>query len=59
MDRKIDPITMTIINNALETAAREMGIVVVNTAYSPIFNEGKDFSCALFDDIPEMISFAE
>lgn len=59
MDRKIDPITMTVINNALETAAREMGVVMVNTAYSPIFNEGKDFSCALFDDIPEMIGFAE
>jgi len=59
MNNTIDPITMTVISNALDTIAKEMGIVMMNTAYSPIFNEGRDFSCALFDENAEMIALAE
>jgi len=38
---------------------REMGIAMRNTAYSPLFNEGLDFSCAIFDAGGEMIAQAE
>lgn len=38
---------------------REMGIAMMKTAYSPIFNEGLDFSCCLFNSKGEMISQAE
>ena len=39
----------TIINNNFVNICREMGITMTRTAFSPIFNEGLDFSCVLFD----------
>ncbi len=55
----IDPVTMQVINNYLVTTAREMGIAMMNTSYSPLFNEGLDFSCAIFDEKAQMIAQAE
>ena len=55
----IDQITLQVVNNYLTTTAREMGIAMRNTAYSPLFNEGLDFSCAIFDRQGEMIGQAE
>lgn len=55
----VDPVTMQVINNYLVTTAREMGIAMKNTSYSPLFNEGLDFSCAIFDEKAEMIAQAE
>lgn len=57
--REIDQITLQVANNYLVTTAREMGIAMRNTSYSPLFNEGLDFSCAIFDDGGEMIAQAE
>src|SRR5712691_6782322 len=54
-----DQITLQVLNNYLVTTAREMGIAMRNTAYSPLFNEGLDFSCAIFDRHGEMIGQAE
>jgi N-methylhydantoinase B len=58
-DRQIDQVTLQVVNNHLITTAREMGIAMRNTSYSPLFNEGLDFSCALFDEQGEMIAQAE
>ncbi len=55
----IDQITLQVVNNYLVTTAREMGIAMRNTSYSPLFNEGLDFSCAIFDAGGEMIAQAE
>ncbi|MSO95738.1 MAG: hydantoinase B/oxoprolinase family protein [Thermoleophilia bacterium] len=55
----IDQVTLQVVNNYLVTTAREMGIAMRNTAYSPLFNEGLDFSCAIFDRDGEMIGQAE
>jgi N-methylhydantoinase B/oxoprolinase/acetone carboxylase alpha subunit len=55
----VDQITMQVINNYLVTTAREMGVAMMNTSYSPLFNEGLDFSCAIFDGQGEMIAQAE
>ena len=55
----IDPVTLAVINNNLVNICREMGIPMMNTAFSPIFNEGLDFSCALFDRRGDMIGQAE
>jgi N-methylhydantoinase B/oxoprolinase/acetone carboxylase alpha subunit len=55
----IDQVTLQVVNNHLVTTAREMGIAMRNTAYSPLFNEGLDFSCAIFDRHGEMIGQAE
>ena len=56
---EVDQITLQVANNFLVTTAREMGIAMRNTAYSPLFNEGLDFSCAIFDAGGEMIAQAE
>lgn len=55
----IDQVTLQVVSNYLATTAREMGIAMRNTAYSPLFNEGLDFSCAIFDRHGEMIGQAE
>ncbi len=59
MAKQIDQITLQVINNFLVTTAREMGVAMMNTSYSPLFNEGLDFSCAIFDEKGEMIAQAE
>ena len=55
----IDPVTLTIVNNNFVNICREMGITMIRTAFSPIFNEGLDFSCVLFDRRGNMIGQAE
>ena len=59
MATSIDPVTLQVVNNFLVTTAREMGVAMRNTSYSPLFNEGLDFSCAIFDEKGEMIAQAE
>jgi len=54
-----DPITLEIINSYLTTTCIEMGLTMERTAYSPIFHEGTDFSCALFDSKMELLAQAE
>jgi N-methylhydantoinase B len=56
---EVDQVTLQVVNNHLVTTAREMGIAMRNTSYSPLFNEGLDFSCAVFDGTGEMIAQAE
>jgi N-methylhydantoinase B len=55
----VDQVTLTVIDNYLTTTCREMGIAMMRTAYSPMFNESLDFSCVLFDSAGRMISQAE
>ncbi|MEZ5098806.1 MAG: hydantoinase B/oxoprolinase family protein [Thermoleophilia bacterium] len=55
----LDPVTLTIMNNAFVNICREMGITMMRTAFSPIFNEGLDFSCVLFDRHANLIGQAE
>ena len=55
----IDSVTLSIFNNALINACREMGTAMMRTSYSPIFNEGLDFSCMIFNTRAEMIGQAE
>lgn len=57
--RAVDQITLQVVNNNLVTTCREMGVAMKNTSYSPLFNEGLDFSCAIFDEEGEMIAQAE
>lgn len=54
-----DPITIEVIRNGLAAAAREMGVTLRRTSCSPIFNEGNDYSCAVFDDRVELVSHGE
>ena len=56
---KIDPITLEVIRNALQSVAEEMGATLKRTGYSPNIKERKDLSCALFNPRAEMIAQAE
>jgi N-methylhydantoinase B/oxoprolinase/acetone carboxylase alpha subunit len=55
----LDPVTLTVMNNSFVNICREMGVTMIRTALSPIFNEGLDFSCVMFDREGNMIGQAE
>ncbi len=57
--RAYDMVTMNIIDSTMVSICREMGIVLMKTSYSTIFNEGLDFTCALTDTQGNMIAVAE
>src|SRR6516162_1080951 len=56
---RMDMTTLSVIHNHLVNICREMGTAMMRTSYSPIFNEGLDFSCVLFNRDGEMIAQAE
>jgi N-methylhydantoinase B len=56
---QIDSVTLSVINNAFVNVCREMGTAMMRTSYSPIFNEGLDFSCMLFNLRGDLIGQAE
>jgi N-methylhydantoinase B len=53
------PVELTLLHNRLTSICREMGVAMMKTAYSPVFNEGFDFVCALFDREGRMVAQAE
>lgn len=56
---EIDPVTLEILRNKLESVATEMGHVLIRGAYSPNIKERQDCSTALFDASGRMIAQAE
>ncbi len=48
-ERRIDPITLEIIKNALSSVADEMALVLMRSAYSPVVRDSMDYSTALCD----------
>ncbi|MFQ5761679.1 MAG: hydantoinase B/oxoprolinase family protein, partial [Candidatus Bathyarchaeia archaeon] len=56
---RTDRVTLEVVRNYLETTCREMGVVMMRTSYSPIFNESLDFTCVIFDAKPELVAQAE
>ena len=55
----IDQVTLSVLHNKLVNICREMGIAMMKTSYSTIFNEGLDFSCVIFNRNGDMIAQAE
>jgi 5-oxoprolinase (ATP-hydrolysing)/N-methylhydantoinase B len=55
----MDVVTMNILDSTMVSICREMGISLMKTSYSTIFNEGLDFTCALADRNGDMIAVAE
>jgi N-methylhydantoinase B len=55
-NRKVDPITLTVIWNALVSIADEMGSALRRTAFSEAVREGEDFSTGLFDRNARLIA---
>lgn len=58
-DPNVDPVTLEILRNQLESVAAEMGHVLIRGAYSPNIKERQDCSTALFDADGRMIAQAE
>ena len=54
-----DLVMMNILDSTMVSICREMGILLMKTSYSTIFNEGLDFTCALADTKGDMIACAE
>ncbi|WP_336000831.1 hydantoinase B/oxoprolinase family protein [Halorientalis halophila] len=59
MTDDIDPVTLEILRNQLESIAEEMGHVLITGAYSPNIKERQDCSTALFDADGKMVAQAE
>ncbi|TKX59047.1 hydantoinase B/oxoprolinase family protein [Halorubrum sp. SS7] len=55
----LDPVTLEILRNQLESVAAEMGHVLIRGAYSPNIKERQDCSTALFDADGRMVAQAE
>ncbi len=55
----MDLVTMNILESTMVSICREMGITLMKTSYSTIFNEALDFTCGLADKNGEMIAVAE
>jgi N-methylhydantoinase B len=45
----LDPITFEVIKNALASAADEMALIIMRSAYSPVVRDSMDYSTALCD----------
>nr|WP_256418229.1 hydantoinase B/oxoprolinase family protein [Halorubrum laminariae] len=55
----INPVTLEILRNQLESVAAEMGHVLVRGAYSPNIKERRDCSTAIFDAAGRLVAQAE
>src|SRR5438067_11041809 len=53
-----DPIQLELFRNLFEAAAEEMGITLARVAFSANIKERRDFSCALFDEVGELLAQA-
>jgi N-methylhydantoinase B len=58
MSATIDQVALTVVDNYLTSCCRDMGVTMMTTAYSPIFNESLDFSCVIFDPRGNMLAQA-
>jgi N-methylhydantoinase B len=54
----IDPFTIEICRNRLDSIVQEMATALIKTSSSPTTTETKDFSCSLFDHQGRQLSFA-
>ena len=57
--RALDLVTMNIVENTMVSICREMGITLMKTSYSTIFNEALDFTCGIASPAGEMLAVAE
>ena len=58
-DAGTDPVTLAVIDGALQAICAEMSHTMVRTAHSPVFFEGNDFTVGLFDANFERIAQRE
>jgi N-methylhydantoinase B len=54
-----DPIELEIFKNLYHSIAEEMGAALRRTAFSPNIKERRDYSCAVFDRVGEVIAMGD
>ncbi len=54
--KKIDPITVSVLQHRLTAIVEEMGEAMLRTAYSQILNSSRDFSTAICDPDGRLIA---
>ncbi|MGA8621660.1 MAG: hydantoinase B/oxoprolinase family protein [Candidatus Sulfotelmatobacter sp.] len=54
-----DPVDLEIFKNLFHSIAEEMGAALRRTAFSPNIKERRDYSCAVFDRIGEVIGMGD
>ncbi|AGL02211.1 oxoprolinase family protein [Desulfoscipio gibsoniae] len=54
----IKPVVLDVMGSEFLSICREMGTAMVRTAYSPIFVDGMDFACGIFDSTAELVAVA-
>lgn len=59
MTRKIDLVTLEMVQEYLIATVREMRVTMIMTAHSSIIYEGHDFSCALLDGEGQLVAQSE
>jgi N-methylhydantoinase B len=52
----LDPITFEVVTNALASAADEMALIIMRSAYSPVVRDSMDYSTALCDSQGQLIA---
>src|ERR1700756_4963533 len=55
----MDPVSVNILEATMISICREMGIVLMKTAYSTIFSEALDFTCALANLDGDLMAVAD
>lgn len=55
----VDPIELSIFQNAVHSIAEEMGATLRRTALSPNIKERRDYSCAIFDGNARVIAMGD
>ena len=55
----IDPIELSVFQNAVHSIAEEMGAALRRTALSPNIKERRDYSCAVFDGAARVIAMGD
>src|ERR1700733_7376444 len=55
----MDPIAVNIMDSTMVSICREMGIVLMKTAYSTIFSEALDFTCGLANMDGDLMAVAD
>ena len=59
-DLKIDdPFLLEVVRNYLISTCEAMGVAMMRTSYSTMFNEARDFSCVIFDGSGEMVAMGD
>lgn len=55
----IDPIELAVFKSATHSVAEEMGAALRRTSFSPNIKERRDYSCAVFDNMGQVIAMGD